>query len=106
VAVGVAGLASGRFELLGRLTVDRLHEPYRAKAYPQLPVMVAAAREAGALGACLSGAGSTIIAFTDNATGAAAIEAALTTAAVAADLPGNVRTVALRNSGAQVVSRA
>lgn len=106
VAVGVAGVASGRFELLGRLTVDRLHEPYRAVAYPQLPVMVAAARDAGALGACLSGAGSTIIAFTDSATGAGALEAALSAAAASADLPGRVRTVELRNAGAQVVARA
>jgi homoserine kinase len=106
VAVGVAGLATGRFELLGRLTVDRLHEPYRAAVYPQLPGMVAAARAAGALGACLSGAGSTIIAFTDSATGTAALEEALTEAAAGADLPGRVRTVELRNAGAQVVARA
>jgi homoserine kinase len=106
VAVGVAGLATGRFELLGRLTVDRLHEPYRALVYPQLPRMVAAARDAGALGACLSGAGSTIIAFTDNAKSAAALEAALTATAATADLPGRARTVELRNTGAQVVARA
>ncbi|HEX5148097.1 MAG TPA: homoserine kinase [Candidatus Limnocylindrales bacterium] len=106
VAVGVAGLATGHVELLARLTVDRLHEPYRAIAYPQLPVMVAAARDAGALGACLSGAGSTIIAFSDTATGAAALETALTAAAVRAELPGRARTVALRNEGAQVVASA
>ena len=35
VAVGVAGLATGRYDLLARLTVDRLHEPYRAAVYPQ-----------------------------------------------------------------------
>ena len=58
VAIGVAGLAKGRFDLLGRLTVDRLHEPYRAEIYPQLPKLVEAARGAGAIGACLSGAGS------------------------------------------------
>jgi len=106
VAVGVAGLATGRFELLGRLTVDRLHEPYRALVFPQLPGMVAAAREAGALGACLSGAGSTIIAFTDSATGVIALERGLTQAAAAIDLPGRTRTVELRNAGAQVVARA
>jgi homoserine kinase len=106
VAVGVAGLATGRFDLLGRLTVDRLHEPYRARAYPQLPAMVAAAREAGALGACLSGAGSTIIAFTDSAAGAAALETALAAAAAQAGLPGRARTVELRNEGARVVARA
>ncbi len=37
VAVGVAGLATGRYDLLAPLTVDRLHEPYRAAVYPQLP---------------------------------------------------------------------
>ena len=66
VAVGVAGLATGRYDLLRRLTVDRLHEPYRAAVYPQLPGMIEAARSAGALGACLSGAGSAILAFTDS----------------------------------------
>jgi homoserine kinase len=106
VAVGVAGLATGRFDLLGRLTVDRLHEPYRAVAYPQLPAMIASARAAGALGACLSGAGSTIIAFTDSATTAAAIEGALTATAADAALTGRARTVELRNTGAQVVARA
>jgi homoserine kinase len=106
VAVGVAGLASGRFELLGRLTVDRIHEPYRAAVYPQLPGMVEAAREAGAIGACLSGAGSTILAFTDTVAGAATLEAALADAATRLTLTGRVRTVELRNTGAQVVARA
>ena len=35
VAVGVAGLASGRSDVLALLTQDRLHEPYRAAAYPR-----------------------------------------------------------------------
>ena len=103
VAVGVAGLATGRLELLARLTMDRLHEPYRAAVYPQMPAMVAAARTAGALGACLSGAGSTIIAFADSAGGAAELDRALTAAADKVALTGRVRTVALRNAGAQVV---
>lgn len=106
VAIGVAGMATGRFELLGTLTLDRLHEPYRARAYPQLPLMVEAARAAGALGACLSGAGSTIIAFTDSAAGALVLETALTAAAVQAALPGQARTVGFRNEGARVVARA
>lgn len=106
VAVGVAGLATGRLEVLGRLTSDRLHEPYRAAVYPQLPRMVAAARAAGALGACLSGAGSTIIAFTDSAAVAATLEAALTATADEVALTGRVRTVALRNTGAQLVAPA
>ena len=37
VGLGVAGLATGRYDLLRLLTVDRLHEPYRASVYPQTP---------------------------------------------------------------------
>jgi homoserine kinase len=105
VAVGVAGLATGRYDLLGRLTVDRLHEPYRAAVYPQLPRMVAAARGAGALGACLSGAGSTILAFADSMAGITRIEAAFFAAAADTDLPGRVLVVEPRNTGARVVGR-
>jgi homoserine kinase len=105
VAIGVAGLAIGRYELLSRLTVDRLHERYRATAYPQLPQMVAAAREAGAIGAFLSGAGSTILAFTDSMSGITRIESAFIAAAADSDLPGIVRVVEPRNAGGRVVAR-
>lgn len=105
VAIGVAGLAIGRYELLARLTVDRLHEPYRAAVYPQLPRMIAAAREAGALGAFLSGAGSTILAFTDSMAGITRIEGAFLAAAGDSDLPGTVRVVEPRNAGGRVVKR-
>src|SRR5918998_898022 len=106
VALGVAGLATGRFELLRTLTVDRLHEPYRAEAFPQLPRLVAAARSAGALGACLSGAGSAILAFGDSVSGLSRIEAALLAAAADTDVGGRVIVVSPRNQGAQVVGRA
>jgi homoserine kinase len=104
VAIGVAGIASGRFDLLAALTVDRLHEPYRAKAFPQLPAMLEAARNAGAIGACLSGAGSTILAFADSMSGITRIEAALTAAAADTDLPGRLAVVAPRNHGTRVVA--
>jgi homoserine kinase len=106
VAIGVAGLAIGRYELLARLTVDRLHEPYRAAVYPQLPRMVAAAREAGAIGAFLSGAGSTILAFTDSMSGITRIESAFIAAAADSDLPGTVRVVEPRNAGGRIVSKS
>jgi len=106
VAIGVAGLATGRYDLLARLTADRLHEPYRAAVYPQLPRLVDAAREAGALGACLSGAGSTILAFADSMAGMTRIEAAFLAAAADTDLPGRVLVVEPRNAGGRVVARA
>jgi homoserine kinase len=107
VAVGVAGIAQGDWSVLAELTRDRLHEPYRAAAYPQLPVLIAAARDAGAIGACLAGAGSTVAAFTLDADAAAAdrIGAALAGAAAQHDLPGAVRVVRARNDGARVLER-
>jgi homoserine kinase len=104
VGVGVAGLAAGRTDLLARMTVDRLHEPYRAKVFPQFPRMIAAAREAGALGACLSGAGSTILAFVDSMTGITRVEGAFAAAAADTDLVGRIVVVEPRNTGARVVS--
>jgi homoserine kinase len=103
VAIGVAGMAMGRFDLLRVLTVDRLHEQYRAKAYPQLTQFIEAARRAGAIGACLSGAGSTILAFSDSVRTITRIEAAFGAAAADTDLPGRIAVVSPRNLGAHLV---
>jgi homoserine kinase len=105
VAIGVAGLATGRHDLLRLLTRDRLHEPYRAHAYPELPALLAAATNGGAIGACLSGAGSTIIAFADTVRSLTRVEAALAAAAAEADLPGRLQIVSPRNAGTKILSR-
>jgi homoserine kinase len=104
VAIGVAGIATGHFELLADLTVDRLHEPYRSVPYPELPRLTGAAREAGALGSFLSGAGSTILAFVAPGADSDPIEAALRDEAAACRLPGRTAIVAPRNRGPEVVS--
>ena len=98
------GIATGRLELLADLTVDRLHEPYRSAAYPELPRLIAAARERGALGACLSGAGSTILAFVAPGAATEPIEAAFRAEAAACGLAGRVAVVVPRNHGAGVVA--
>lgn len=103
VALGVAGIATGRYELLRLATEDRLHEPYRAAVYPALPKLVAAAREAGAIGACLSGAGSSVVAFGDSVRLLTAIEGAFAAAAADADLDGAVQIVSPRGPGAVVI---
>ena len=105
VAIGVAGFATGRTDLLRVLTVDRLHEPYRAAAYPQLPRLMDSARAAGAIGACLSGAGSSVVAFSDSLARITRIAAAFQAVAADTDLPGRVEVVSPRNRGAAVVSR-
>lgn len=100
-ALCVAAFATGDLGLLRAATVDRLHEPYRAAAvYPELPALVAAARDAGALGACLSGAGSTVIAFADSVARAEAAAAAMAQAAGAAALVGASRIVKPQSRGA------
>ena len=62
-ALLVAALSQGRFELLAEAMDDRLHQPARAGLLPWLPPLLAAARRAGALGAALSGAGTTVCAL-------------------------------------------
>jgi homoserine kinase len=99
-ALAVAALASDRLDLLGPATVDRLHEPYRASVYPELPELVAAAREAGALGACLSGAGSTIIAFCAGDAEAARIASAMAARAAALRMAGRATASRPREAGA------
>jgi homoserine kinase len=57
------GLQRGDSQLIAAGMHDRLHEPYRARLFPHLDEMKAAAREAGAFGAALSGAGPTVLAL-------------------------------------------
>jgi homoserine kinase len=104
VAIGVAGIAAGRFELLADLTVDRLHEPYRSIPYPELPRLTMAAREAGALGCFLSGAGSTICAFVEPGGDPTAVEQALRAEAAACGLAGRTAVVSPRNHGPEVTA--
>ncbi|MBI3979021.1 MAG: homoserine kinase [Chloroflexi bacterium] len=62
-AMMVAALCTGRLEVLGIATDDRLHQPYRQRIFPALPAIVEAAKQAGALGAFLAGAGSSVMAL-------------------------------------------
>ncbi len=59
----VEALREGDFGLLGRALADRLHEPYRTGDIPAYREVVAAAREAGADGVALCGAGPALAAF-------------------------------------------
>jgi homoserine kinase len=63
VALWIAALRERRWEWLDAATQDRLHQPYRAKLVPGMYALFDAAKDAGACGAALSGAGPSIIAF-------------------------------------------
>jgi homoserine kinase len=55
------GLSRGDWDLVARGLADRLHQPHRAHLYPRSMEIVAQARELGALGATISGAGPTVL---------------------------------------------
>jgi homoserine kinase len=59
-----AAFASREYQSLRGAFVDYLHQPFRRKLIPFLDDVIAAAESAGALGAFLSGSGSTICALT------------------------------------------
>ncbi len=59
-----AAFASEKYENLRGAFRDHLHQPFRKKLVPFFDDVVSAAEEAGALGAFLSGSGSTIAAVT------------------------------------------
>ena len=105
-ALAVAALSQGRLDLLAAGTVDRLHEPYRAAAYPELPELIEVALAAGAKGACMSGAGPTVIAFSDDVAAAATIAAAMERRAQELDMTGRAAVQAARGQGAYVVKPA
>lgn len=55
------GLARGDWDLVGRGLHDRLHQQRRSSLYPRSYELVSRARELGALGATISGAGPTVL---------------------------------------------
>jgi len=77
---------------------DRLHQPGRARAYPYLDDVIAAAEQAGALGAALSGAGGSVIAIADRHHDA--VRQAMSKAARAHGINGDVLSLAAAASGA------
>jgi homoserine kinase len=65
------GLARGDLGLVGRGLQDRMHQPYRAHLFPDSMRLLERAEELGALGASISGAGPTVLFWTQaDATGA------------------------------------
>jgi len=76
---------------------DYLHQPFRAKLIPFLPDVIDAAEQAGALGAFLSGSGSTVAAVTLRAPNKVA--AAMARAVKA---PGQTVITRADNRGAQI----
>ena len=63
-ALFATALATNHLEYLPIAVQDKLHQPYRQPLFPPMKLLIKAAMDAGALGAFLSGSGSTILALT------------------------------------------
>jgi homoserine kinase len=98
VSLLLAGLQTGRLDVLEAALDDRLHQPYRLRLFPWMPAVADAACRAGAMGCVLSGAGPSLLAaVTDEAEAVArAMEAALRTAGI----EGRASALAVDTEGA------
>lgn len=95
----VAAMAGGDLSLLAAMSHDRLHEPYRAQIYPAFEELKRAAVAAGAFGAALSGAGSSVIALCRSPV---TVAHAMNRAAERMGVDGSALVVAPRAAGALI----
>lgn len=66
-ALLVAAFAQGRGDLLRTAMQDRIHQPYRMKACPLLPLLLPLTENPGVLGVALSGAGPSVLIISEEA---------------------------------------
>jgi homoserine kinase len=98
-----AAFCTGDYASLRGMFIDHLHQPFREALIPGFTAILDAARDTGALGSFLSGAGSSLMApALDHAD---AISAAMLDAAKKHDLPARVLVLKADNEGAKVVDR-
>jgi homoserine kinase len=102
-AAGLAvGLLTGNRAAIAAGMHDKLHEPYRNRLFPHLLPMTEAARNANAVGACLSGAGPSILALVDP-DHTEAVAAAYEHVAQQLQVPGRTTVLDIAASGATII---
>jgi homoserine kinase len=112
ISHAVAGRQAGRSALLAAAIMtsdagllraamaDELHQPYRLPLLSGSRELIELAYERGAAGACLSGAGPTVLAICDSPTSAHTVEKAWN----AAGVPGMATRLRFDTSGARLVA--
>ena len=100
VALLINAFATGDLTNLTVATQDRLHQPDRSSIFPSMKVIIQAALNAGAHGAFLSGAGSSILALTTEREITIGYEMA--EAASKAGVEGIFKVVQLSEKGAHI----
>ncbi len=94
------GLERADFDLIARGLDDRLHQPRRAHLFPRSAELLGRAREIGALGATVSGAGPTVLFWCHYEQTGAVLEALRRAAGDWAD----VQRTAFESTGARVLA--
>ena len=102
-ALLVAALSAGDFVALREALKDKLHQGQRAPLVPGFDEIVRAATDAGALGATLSGAGPTILAWSAPGADAGAVRAAMEAAANSSHVAGRALLLKASEAGASVI---
>ena len=103
VALLIAAVTQGNYELLDIGVQDILHQPPRSKLFPAMYDLFDVATSAGAYAAYLSGGGSSIAAFA-NKLNSSKIATALTAASEKHDLGAKVTICSMSDIGAQLLS--
>ncbi len=99
-------LAENDLEGFGAMLKDRLHQPYRFSLIPNADRVIEAAYQAGALGAALSGSGSTLIAFCRKADNKAELIGQKMIEAFAnADIVAAMQIVGIDNDGVMLIEQ-
>ena len=96
----LAGLADHRY-LIREAAEDRLHQDYRSPLFPEAPKLLAGLLAGGALAACWSGAGPSLLGIC-TATDAPGVETAARAAMDDADVPGRVLALRVDTRGLTV----
>jgi homoserine kinase len=99
-ALLAAAIVTSDAGLLRTAMADELHQPYRLPLLPGSADLIELAYDRGAAGACLSGAGPTILAICDSPTSAHAVEKAWN----GAGLPGMATRLRFDTSGAKLTA--
>jgi homoserine kinase len=102
VGLLVAAFTQHRPDFLRVAMQDRLHQPYRAKLFPEMEGLIRAGLDGGAWGAALSGAGSAIMTIASR-TKADAVAASLTREAETRKVPGRALVLEIPSAGARVL---
>lgn len=99
-ALLATAIMTGDASLLPAAMADELHQPYRLAKLTGSRELIEMARDRGAAGACLSGAGPTVLAICDSPTAAHAVEKAWNASGVA----GMAARLRFDTAGARLVT--